>query len=68
MLLRGTLIHPLLIARAIRALRWNYRWRGVWIWLKGRKRSTGLRGWQMVLRDPRGVIDQQRAAAEGVAT
>lgn len=22
--------------KAIRSLRWNYRWRGVWVWLKGR--------------------------------
>ena len=24
--------------QAIRALRLNYKWRGVWIWLKGRQR------------------------------
>lgn len=22
--------------QALRSLRWNYRWRGVWVWLKGR--------------------------------
>lgn len=24
--------------KALRSLRWNYRWRGVWAWLKGRQR------------------------------
>lgn len=22
--------------QALRAFRWNYKWRGVWVWLKGR--------------------------------
>jgi hypothetical protein len=51
---------------AIRALHLNYRWRGVWRWLKGRQRSTGQRGWVRVLRDPDGVIAEQQALAEGV--
>lgn len=24
--------------KALRSLRWNYRWSGVWFWLKGRQR------------------------------
>lgn len=50
---------------AIRALRLNYTWRGVYLWLKGRKRSTGERGIVTVLRDPERVIQQQHAAADG---
>lgn len=54
--------------RAVRSLRMNYTWKGVWLWLKGRKRSTGKRGITMVLRHPDKVIAQSEATAEGVAT
>jgi hypothetical protein len=50
---------------AVRALRLNYRWRGVYIWLKGRKRRSGLRGWQEILREPERVIQEQHAFADG---
>jgi hypothetical protein len=50
---------------ALRALRLNYTRRGVWIWLKGRKRS-GRRGWQRLWQDAQWVRDEQRAIAEGV--
>jgi hypothetical protein len=53
---------------AIRSLRRNYTWKGVWIWLKGRKRSTGRRGITMVLLDPAKVIANSEAAAAGNAT
>lgn len=53
---------------AIRALRLNYRWRGVYRWLRGRHRRSGLRGWQRVLRDPESVIREQHANAEGVCS
>jgi hypothetical protein len=52
--------------RAIRALRLNYTRRGVWVWLRGRKRRSGLRGWQEVLREPERVTREQHAIAEGV--
>jgi hypothetical protein len=26
--------------QALRALRWNYKWSGVWVWLKGRGLTT----------------------------
>lgn len=52
--------------RAIQALRMNYTRRGVVVWLKGRGRHTGLRGWQVVLRYPELVINEQQAIAEGV--
>jgi hypothetical protein len=53
--------------QALRSLRWNYRWRGVWAWLKGRHvLADGRRGWQMVLREPQRVIDWQAAIADGV--
>jgi hypothetical protein len=52
--------------RAICALRLNYTRRGVWLWLRGRKRSTGERGWRQVWREPQKVIEQQEAIAEGV--
>jgi hypothetical protein len=51
---------------AVRALRLNYTWRGVFVWLKGRKRSTGQRGFVVVLRDPARVVIEQHAVAEGV--
>lgn len=53
--------------RAIRALHMNYSWRGVYIWLRGRKRPTGKRGWRMVLREPERVIERYEAIAEGNA-
>lgn len=50
---------------ALSALRLNYTWRGVWIWLRGRKRSTGERGWRQVWREPQKVIERQQAISEG---
>lgn len=57
--------------RAIRSLRWNYRWRGVWIWLRSpRVRLPGRgiegRGWWLWLRHPVLVGDWGHAMAEGV--
>lgn len=56
---------------AIRALRWNYRWRGVWCWLRsrrvvipGRPPLIG-RGWWLVLRHPSRVVALQDALASG---
>jgi hypothetical protein len=54
--------------QALRALRLNYTRRGVWVWLRGRKRSTGERGWRMVWRDPQRVIERQEQAANGNAS
>lgn len=58
---------------AIRALRWNYRWSGVWVWLKARHRLTSshlrevyLRGWVLVLVCPTAVRNSQHALAEGI--
>ncbi len=51
--------------RAIQALRLNYKWRGVYLWLKGRKKSTGERGWRQVWSDPEKVIQEQHAIADG---
>jgi hypothetical protein len=57
---------PLKRIDAIRALRLNYRWRGVWIWLRGRnQRYGGRRGWRVLLTDPERVIRDQDAIAEG---
>lgn len=56
---------------AIRSLRWNYTWRGVWVYLRARNvnlwraRLKG-RGWWLVLRYPALVVAQQMALAEGV--
>lgn len=50
---------------AIRALRLNYRWAGVWVYLKGRQRSTGKRGWRMVLFHPTEVAQRMHAFADG---
>jgi hypothetical protein len=49
---------------AIRALRLNYTRRGVYVWLKGHKRRSGLKGWQRVLREPARVIEEQHAIAD----
>lgn len=38
--------------QAIRALRLNYKWRGVWIWLKGRKRCRRCKGEGWVYSGP----------------
>lgn len=52
---------------AVRALRWNYRWRGVWRWCRSRIPAHGDRfGWWMVLAHPSQVVASQRALAEGV--
>lgn len=58
---------------AIRALRWNYRWRGVWIYLRARnvilwRAGIKGRGWWLVLRYPSFVVAHQLALAEGVTT
>lgn len=55
---------------AIRALRLNYRWSGVRIWLGARhdrpwSRCVG-RGWWLVLRHPHAVVGDQVGLAEGV--
>ena len=50
---------------ALRALRLNYTRRGVYIWLKGRKRRSGLKGWQRVLREPEVVRNEYESIAEG---
>lgn len=50
---------------AVRALRMVYTWRGVFLWLKGRKRSTGQRGIVAVLRAPAKVTAEAHALAEG---
>lgn len=55
---------------AIRALRWNYRWSGVWMVLSARKITVpghGVYGpgWWLVLRHPGLVADWQHAVAEG---
>lgn len=52
--------------KALRSLRWNYRWRGVWQWLIGRHyvADGNPRGWKLVLTDPQRVINWQTAAAE----
>lgn len=42
--------------KALRSLRWNYKWRGVWVWLKGRTCFTcGGKGkvLQVVIQVPR---------------
>ena len=49
---------------AIRALRLNYTRRGVYVWLKGRKRG-GQRGWRRLWEEPEMVRDGQEAIAEG---
>lgn len=55
--------------RAVKALRMNYRWRGVWVWLRADVSVPGTpfrgRGWKLVLRHPERVIDMQHALAEG---
>ncbi|MCA1571979.1 MAG: hypothetical protein LC798_17040 [Chloroflexi bacterium] len=56
---------------AVIALRWNYRWSGVWVWLKARRiqipgHSVMGPGWWLVLRRPRLVVAYQLALAEGV--
>lgn len=51
--------------RAIKALRLNYTRRGVLVWLRGRKRHTGKRGWHLVLFSPSRVVAEQEALAEG---
>lgn len=57
---------------AIRALRWNYRWRGVWVWLRARSLSIPGHperpGWWLVLAHPRRVWSYQMAIAEGVTS
>jgi hypothetical protein len=60
--------HLRLRLQAVRSLRMNYTRRGTWLWLKGRKRSTGERGWRRVWADPQSVIDAQNAIAEGVCS
>lgn len=35
--------------QALRALRWNYRWVGVWAWLKGRQRCRNCKATGYVL-------------------
>jgi hypothetical protein len=58
--------------RAIQALRLNYRWRGVWAWLKGWQRPwtsksvPAQRGYQRILTEPQQVIAEQEGLAEGV--
>jgi ribosomal protein L37AE/L43A len=34
--------------KALRSLRWNYTRKGVWVWLKGRKRCSACRGTGML--------------------
>jgi len=53
---------------AIYALRWNYRWSGVWIYLRAnhRRPCRGGPGWWLVIRYPSFVVAQQLALAEGV--
>lgn len=51
--------------RALRSLRLNYTRRGCWVWLRGTHRVTGLKGWQMVLRTPERVEQEQHALADG---
>lgn len=58
---------------AIRALRWNYRWSGVWVYLRAwnpnlRRAGFDGRGWWLVLRHPRYVVGEQMALAEGVTS
>lgn len=50
--------------RAVESLHLNYTWKGVYIWLKGRKRS-GRRGWKRLLDEPEIVEQEQQAIAEG---
>jgi hypothetical protein len=59
--------------KAIRALRMNYRWRGVYMWLKDRYTYTDglgnysqLRGWQLILWHADDIRAEQEAIAEGV--
>lgn len=49
---------------AIRALRMNYTWKGVYVWLRGRKRD-GRHGWRLLWEDPEMVRYGQEAIAEG---
>ena len=58
---------------AIRALRWNYRWSGVWVYLRAKNvrqwdDDIRGRGWWQVLRHPSAVVAQQMAIAEGVTS
>ena len=55
--------------RAIRALRVNYRWRGVCVWLRSTVRIPGHgedRGWRWVLLRPTTVRNFMEAVADGV--
>lgn len=90
--------------KALRSLRLNYKWRGVWVWLKGRAvrrcipcqgdgrickhpplhippcghelkvcpaclgdgKQFGKRGYQRILFEPKQVLAEQEATAEGV--
>lgn len=64
--LAGLALYPVVVrVYAIRSLRMVYTWRGVFLWLKGRKRTTGQRGIVAVLRSPEKVTDEMHALAEG---
>jgi hypothetical protein len=61
--------------RALRALRWNYRWRGVLVWLRARHQYedgcahwTIASGWWWLLHRPDLVYGEQLAIAEGVTS
>lgn len=50
--------------KSIRSLHLNYTWKGVYIWLKGRKRS-GRRGIQRIFHEPEIVEQEQKSIAQG---
>jgi hypothetical protein len=66
------------VLRALRSLRLNYRWRGVWVWLRAEISAVHAvgayldpcgarhRGWWWVVHEPKRVRAYQLALAEGV--
>ena len=50
--------------RAFKSLHLNYTWKGVYIWLKGRKRSE-RRGWKRLFDEPEIVEHEQQENADG---
>jgi hypothetical protein len=55
--------------KALRALRWNYTRKGVWVWLVGWQepgKRRHVRGYRRILSEPERVVAEQTAVAEGV--